>query len=46
MQGFQPPGHLDEYPPNVILLEMSVILLMIHDLLIYIAIACIFHHDA
>ena len=45
MQFFQPPFHLNKYPPDIVLVEECMILLMIYDLLVDIAIRSVLHHD-
>ena len=45
MQFFQPPFHLNKYPPDIVLVEECVGLLMIYDLLVDITIRSVLHHD-
>ena len=45
MQRLQPPCHLNEYPPDIVLVEERVVLLMIDYLLVHVAIRSVLHHD-
>ena len=46
VQSLETPCHLYEYPPYVLLFECRVILLMRDDLLVYVPVRGVLHHDA
>ncbi len=46
VESLQAADHLDQYPPDLILLEVRLVLLVVHYLLVEIAIVRVVHDDA